>query len=130
MLVNHGNLHYRHKVFRVAHRRYMLFLWKQFVDCVTKELRSIPAFEITQNRAGELFQKQITNLYSVLLNYFAFIIWSLFLQRYSAIVLFSTIMHQCRQRYTIKYIAGLSHTNLKFLPLSWLAYPCLLTSLR
>ena len=40
----------------------------QYVDCMTKELRSIPAFEITQNRTGELFQKQITNLYLVLLN--------------------------------------------------------------
>ena len=39
---------------------------------MTKELRSIPAFEITQNRTGELFQKQITNLYVVLLNYFVF----------------------------------------------------------
>ena len=29
----------------------------------------------------------------------------------------STIMQQCQQRYTIKNFAGLSHTNLKFLPL-------------
>ena len=39
---------------------------------MTKELRSIPAFEITQNRTEYLFQKQITNLYPVLLNYFVF----------------------------------------------------------
>ena len=44
----------------------------QYVDCVTEVLRSIPAFEITQNRTGELFQKQITNLYPFLLNYFVF----------------------------------------------------------
>ena len=46
----------------------------QYVDCVTKELRSIPAFEITQNRTGELFQKQVTNLYPVLLIIMSFII--------------------------------------------------------
>ena len=69
MLLDQRNLHYRHKVFQVAHGRYKI---TQYVDYVTKELRSIPAFEITQNRAGELFQKQITNLYSVLLNYFVF----------------------------------------------------------
>ena len=43
-----------------------------YVDCVTKELGRNPAFEITQNRTGERFQKQITNLYAVLLNYFVF----------------------------------------------------------
>ena len=46
----------------------------QYDDCMTKELRSIPAIEITQNRTGELFQKQMTNLYPVLLNYLSFII--------------------------------------------------------
>ena len=44
----------------------------QYDDCMTKELRSIPAIEITQNRTGELFQKQMTNLYPVFLNYFVF----------------------------------------------------------
>ena len=37
---------------------------EKYVDCVTlvtEDLRSIPAFEITQNRTGEPFQKQITN---------------------------------------------------------------------
>ena len=57
------------KLFKIAHGRNKI---TQYVDCVTKELRSIPAFEITQNRTGELFQKQITNLYAVLLNYFVF----------------------------------------------------------
>ena len=32
----------------------------QYVDCVTKELRNIPAFEMTSDRTAELFQKQIT----------------------------------------------------------------------
>ena len=39
------------------HRRYKI---TQYVDCVTKELRSIPAFEMTPDRTAELFQKQIT----------------------------------------------------------------------
>ena len=46
------------KLFKIAHGRHKI---TQYVDCVTKELRSIPAFEITQNRTGEPFQKQITN---------------------------------------------------------------------
>ena len=76
---------------KVAHGRHKI---TPYVDCVTKEWRSIPAFEITQNRTGERFQKQITNLYPVLLNYFVFYHLK-FLQSYSAIVLSSTIMHQC-----------------------------------
>ena len=32
----------------------------QYVDCVTKKLSSIPAFEMTPDRTAELFQKQIT----------------------------------------------------------------------
>ena len=55
----------RRKLFKVAHGRHKI---TPYVDCVTNELRSIPAFEITQNRTGERFQKQITNLYPVLLN--------------------------------------------------------------
>ena len=48
----------RRKLFKVAHGRHKIM---QYVDCVSKELRGIPAFEITQNRTGEPFQKQITN---------------------------------------------------------------------
>ena len=59
----------RRKLFKVAHGRHKI---TPYVDCVTKELRSIPAFEITQNRTGERFQKQITNLYPVLLNLFVY----------------------------------------------------------
>ena len=43
--------------FKIAHGRHKI---TQYVDCVTKELRNIPAFEITQNRTGQLFQKLIT----------------------------------------------------------------------
>ena len=57
------------KLFKVAHGRHKI---TPYVDCVTKELRSNPAFEITQNRTAERFQKQITNLYPVFLNYFVF----------------------------------------------------------
>ena len=64
------NVFSRHrKLIKVAHGRHKI---TPYVDCVTKELRSNPAFEITQNRTGERFQKQITNLYPVLLNYFVF----------------------------------------------------------
>ena len=44
----------RRKLFKIAHGRNKI---TQYVDCVTKELRSIPAFEITQNRIGELLSK-------------------------------------------------------------------------
>ena len=36
----------------MAHGRHKI---TQYVDCVTKELRNIPAFEITQNRTGQLY---------------------------------------------------------------------------
>ena len=59
----------RRKLFKIAHGRNKI---TQYVDCLTKELRSIPAFEMTSGRTAELFQKQITLLYPVLLNYFVF----------------------------------------------------------
>ena len=53
----------RRKLFKVAHGRHKIM---QYVDCVTKELRSIPAFEITSDRTVELFQKQMSLFLSLL----------------------------------------------------------------
>ena len=112
------------ELFKIAHGRHKI---TPYVDCVTKELRSNPAFEITWNRTGERFQEQITNLYPVLLNYF--VIEVCFCRDIPPSFCLVRLCTSATNGIRLKNFDVLLHTNLKFLPLIWLANPCLLTSL-
>ena len=115
------------KLFKVTHGRHKI---TPYVDCVTKELRSNPALKLLKIVQKQTFSETNNKFIPSFVKLLCLLSFEVcfcrdILPSFCLARLCTSVSNGIR----LKNFAVLSHTNLKFLPLFWLAIPCLLTSL-
>ena len=105
----------RRKLFKVAHGRHKIM---QYVDCVTKELRGIPAFKNYSKSFRRTFSETNNKLIPSFVKLLCLLSFEVcfcrdILPSFCLVRLCTSASNGIR----LKNFAVLSHTNLKFLPL-------------